>query len=424
MPRPAESPNRVPAEAPPVPVRRPRHGRPAGPGPALRILLAGLLALWAAGGAVTAGPIAFRDAGPGLSVAHVVRDEPWSLHVVRVDRHHPGLGFFPSLAFHDRIGLNPLSEQVALFPKALGTVEAAINGDFYAVENDPMPGDPRGLFLQRGSLVSAPIARDCLWFDTSGAPHVDTVRARFTVRVGDSTPVDFGLNEDFDGARPVVLTRAASPAPDPWDPGAGWVLARDGSHPWLPLSPGRTLRGRVRGPARAVRPEIAPDTLLLHAGPGLRPHLREGATVVLETATEPSLATAVSAIGGGPALVHLGRVTGKSAAKAFERHPRSAFGWNGRHGFLVVVDGRQAGLSVGMTLAELSEFLVELGCDEAINLDGGGSTELILGDGILNSPCYGRERATATGLLVVRAPASAPTGRAESPGSSTARPSP
>jgi exopolysaccharide biosynthesis protein len=57
-----------------------------------------------------------------------------------------------------------------------------------------------------------------------------------------------------------------------------------------------------------------------------------------------------------------------------------------------------------MTLAELSDFLIGLGCQEAINLDGGGSTELILGDQILNSPCYGRERSTASGLLVVRVP--------------------
>ncbi|MBM3848764.1 MAG: phosphodiester glycosidase family protein [Verrucomicrobia bacterium] len=414
--------------ASPTPIPAPDRPGPGGCVRTPRILLAGLLALWTATLDAAIGGIAFRAAGPGLAVAHVERDEPWSLHVVRVDRRHPGLGFFPSLAFHDRIGLNPLSEQVALFPKALGTAEAAINGDFYALENDPLPGDPRGLFLQRGGLVSAPIARDCLWFDASGAPHIDTVQPRFRLRVGSSAPVDFGLNEDFDGARPVVLTRAASPAPEPWDPRAatGWVLVRDGSHPWLPLAPGRTLRAVVRGPAPTGggRQEIAPDTLRLQAGPDLRAHLRAGAPVVLETATDPSLATAVSAIGGGPALVHLARPTGKSAARSFERHPRSAFGWNARHAFLVVVDGRQAGLSVGMTLAELSDFLVELGCEEALNLDGGGSTELILGGRILNSPCYGRERATATGLLVVRAPAASSPGPTEPPGTPQAPPAP
>jgi hypothetical protein len=165
---------------------------------------------------------------------------------------------------------------------------------------------------------------------------------------------------------------------------------------------------------------VDPDRLILRAGPELRDHLRPGAPVVLDLNTEPSLGAAVSALGGGPALVHRGRPTGKSAARSFERHPRSAFGWNDRHCFLTVVDGRQAGLSVGMTLAEWSEFLVELGCHEAINLDGGGSTELIAGDRILNSPCYGRERATATGLLVVRLPIRTP----PAPGAPTSAPEP
>lgn len=348
-------------------------------------------------------PPEFRDDSPGVAVAQVVRDEPWSIHVVRVERSRPGLGFFPSLAFHDRIGLNALSDQIARFPRSLGVPVAAINGDFYSVENDPMPGDPRGLFIQRGGLVSAPIERDCLWFDPSGRPHIDTVRSRFTVRVGGSDPVGFGLNEDFDGSRPVVLTHAASQAIE-WDPPSGWILVREGSHPWLPLKAGQRVRAVVQGPVKSHRPPGNPDHLLLRTGPGLQEHLRPGAPVVLDLQTEPSLETAVSAIGGGPGLVHQGRPTGKSAVRSFERHPRSAFGWNDRHCFLAVVDGRQAGLSVGMTLAELSEFLVELGCTEAINLDGGGSTQLMVGDRILNSPCYGRERSTATSLLVVRYP--------------------
>lgn len=383
-----------------------------------RSLILALALAWALPAAAAAAetPPVFREEVPGIATAHVARDEPWSIHVVRVDRSRPGLRFFPSLAFHDRIGLNPLSDQVALFPKSLGTPVAAINGDFYAIENDPLPGDPRGLLIQQGGLVSAPIDRDCLWFDDAGTPHIDTVQPRFTVRVGDSEPVAFGLNEDFDGSRPVVLTHAASQAIE-WDPPSGWILSRDGSHPWLPLKAGQRLRAVVQGPVQSHRPPLGPDRLILRAGPGWRDTLRPGAPVVLDLNTEPSLGAAVSALGGGPALVHRGRPTGKSAARSFERHPRSAFGWNDRHCFLAVVDGRQAGLSVGMTLAEWSEFLVELGCHEAINLDGGGSTELIAGERILNSPCYGRERATATGLLVVRfalgsapspAPATAP----------------
>jgi exopolysaccharide biosynthesis protein len=58
-----------------------------------------------------------------------------------------------------------------------------------------------------------------------------------------------------------------------------------------------------------------------------------------------------------------------------------------------------------MTLPELASYMKELGCQEAMNLDGGGSTELWMGGRIMNSPCYGHERETATSLVVVRKPA-------------------
>ena len=90
-----------------------------------------------------------------------------------------------------------------------------------------------------------------------------------------------------------------------------------------------------------------------------------------------------------------------------ERHPRTAFGWNKQWYFLVQVDGRQRDLSVGMTLDELSAWLVKLGCEEALNLDGGGSSSLWFEGRVRNSPCDGYERNIANSLLVVRKTASA-----------------
>lgn len=84
-----------------------------------------------------------------------------------------------------------------------------------------------------------------------------------------------------------------------------------------------------------------------------------------------------------------------------ERHPRTALGWNAKDYLLVVVDGRQKNLSVGMTLEELGETLVKLGCTEAMNLDGGGSATLWYDGAVKNSPCDGRERPIANSLLIV-----------------------
>jgi exopolysaccharide biosynthesis protein len=85
-----------------------------------------------------------------------------------------------------------------------------------------------------------------------------------------------------------------------------------------------------------------------------------------------------------------------------ERHPRTALGWNDRYFYLVTVDGRQPRRSVGMTLEELARYLVSLGCREAMNLDGGGSTMMWVGDGVVNSPSDGEERAVANALILLR----------------------
>jgi exopolysaccharide biosynthesis protein len=59
-----------------------------------------------------------------------------------------------------------------------------------------------------------------------------------------------------------------------------------------------------------------------------------------------------------------------------------------------------------MTFPELAEYLVKLGCDEAMNLDGGGSSTIWAFGQVMNSPCYGHERDTANALVVIRKPPS------------------
>jgi hypothetical protein len=61
-------------------------------------------------------------------------------------------------------------------------------------------------------------------------------------------------------------------------------------------------------------------------------------------------------------------------------HPRTALGLDagGRYLYLVVVDGRQSGYSEGMSYFELASYMLELGCQEAVNLDGGGSSIMLM----------------------------------------------
>jgi hypothetical protein len=63
-------------------------------------------------------------------------------------------------------------------------------------------------------------------------------------------------------------------------------------------------------------------------------------------------------------------------------HPRTALGLDAsrRYLYLVVVDGRQPGYSEGLANGELADYLLRLGCRDAMNLDGGGSSILLLAD--------------------------------------------
>ncbi|MBM3498515.1 MAG: hypothetical protein FJX74_07565 [Armatimonadetes bacterium] len=75
-----------------------------------------------------------------------------------------------------------------------------------------------------------------------------------------------------------------------------------------------------------------------------------------------------------------------------QRHPRTAVGVSrhGRYVYFVTLDGRQPGLSEGATTGELGRWLLRLGAWNALNLDGGGSTTLVVpgdaGPVILNVP--------------------------------------
>ncbi|MBK7704241.1 MAG: phosphodiester glycosidase family protein [Acidobacteria bacterium] len=113
-------------------------------------------------------------------------------------------------------------------------------------------------------------------------------------------------------------------------------------------------------------------------------------------------------VAGVPRLIRDGKIdiTWKeeksSQSFAETRHPRTAVAKlkNGKL-LLVTVDGRQPGYSVGMSLTELAEFLLEIGAVEALNLDGGGSTAMYLDGKVVNKPSdKDGERKVSDAILV------------------------
>src|SRR5262249_9276108 len=128
--------------------------------------------------------------------------------------------------------------------------------------------------------------------------------------------------------------------------------------------------------------------------------------------TKPSGA-AYNALSGNVIFVLDGRSTvdGLTDAYHVERQPRTAVGvtQDGKTLLLIVVDGRQPNYRAGATMREISAIAIKYGADEAINLDGGGSTTLVAESAtgspmVLDSPIDnripGRERAVANHLGV------------------------
>jgi len=136
--------------------------------------------------------------------------------------------------------------------------------------------------------------------------------------------------------------------------------------------------------------------------------LKVGNRIKVVQTMGPTWDKVVNAIGAGPCLVKnaeiyvttLGEEFGSDVAGG--RAPRTAIGVTKEgKALLVVVDGRRR-TSVGLTLLELAQFMLEQGAVEAMNLDGGGSSEMIVGNQIMNEPSDGQERRMGAGLAVIK----------------------
>ncbi len=341
------------------------------------------------------------DPNAGVTyLPHVVEEVPWSIHIVKVDRSRSDLRFETTLGLGKHIGMSLVSEQVKAMPTEIGLPLVAVNGDFYKTSSK-YPGDPEGIQIIRGEIVSAPRStHSCFWVDASGKPHVSTVQSHFKVKLPDGRTAALGLNEKREDDA-VVLYTAATGASTRTSSGIELVLSHGTNAQWLPLRVGETYTARVK----QVRTNDAPlsrETMVLSVGPKISSQVagvKIGDTLTISMATTPDLKGSPAAIGGGPALVHNRAVENFSGLQP--RHPRTALGWNKNHFFLVAVDGRQR-TSAGMTFAELATYMLNLGCDEALNLDGGGSSTLWAKGNVRNNPSEGRERPAANALVLVR----------------------
>lgn len=204
--------------------------------------------------------------------------------------------------------------------------------------------------------------------------------------------IEVALAEDRSPARETVLSiaqrRRAIAAVN-----GGFFALQDGAPQAILKRAGRLLGGsaRARGAVGITRRGGA--TLLLfdrvavdRAPPSPVYHPRLGSRA-------PDWSAASDIVSGAGLLVRDGREITEWADEAlsagFEttRHPRTMIGADRDGGiWLVTVDGRQPWLSLGMTFAELQRLARRLGLRSALNLDGGGSTTMVVERWIVNHP--------------------------------------
>jgi hypothetical protein len=351
-----------------------------------------------------------------------VADVPWSIHIVQVARTNSLYDLHCVHAGNGAVGLDTLSDQVSIVNPDLGTPVAAINGDFYQRDR-AYAGAPRGLQIIDGELVSSAGNKVSFWMDLNGETHIGNLTPAFHITWPDGTVTPFRLNGER-SPNGIELYSPALGRSTRTMGGRELVLERTEGGPWLPLRLGKSYTAVVRQVRESGDTTITSNILVVSLGPAVTRRLapvESGALLKISTATVPSLQGVKTAVSGGPVLVHNGRRQKADAGanesyefnSMFERHPRAAFGWNENWFFLVEVDGRQRGLSIGMTLDELSAFMVSLGCQEALNLDGGGSATLWFDGEVRNSPCDRAEREIANSLVFVkRKPTTATSGSA------------
>ncbi len=110
------------------------------------------------------------------------------------------------------------------------------------------------------------------------------------------------------------------------------------------------------------------------------------------------------AIGGFPILVADGQSVVGTCTTWFctSRNPRTGVGVTADGKILmVVVDGRQAKWSVGVSLPKFAAIFRKLGGISALNLDGGGSSTMVVKGEVVNRPSLGHQRLVSTALLVL-----------------------
>ena len=345
-------------------------------------------------------------AAGALHRAFLVRQGPWAVHILDIDR---AACWSPiaSKGASGAAGRMTTSSLTASLASDTTIVAGGVNADFFLF--DP-PGVPTGAHVRAGNVITGPGARPVFALDQNGRPWIGTLTVSGgAVSGNDSIPID-------------AWNRLAAN-------GLAWFDSRYGPAVDTLRGALRVVLSDRRGTVQSIDSARIPMPIpasggVLVLGPRAPNAVRElllGAALLRKQFTVSTRLSPIQpreAVGGFPILVRDSlEVPGLDSAGAANfapvRHPRTIVGVaaGGRRLLLITVDGRQPGHSAGTTNRESAAIALALGATEAINLDGGGSTAMAVaryrGDSVafevVNRPSDPTgERAVGNALVVVR----------------------
>ena len=350
-----------------------------------------------------------KPLAPGVTL-RVERDRslPRDIYALRITPGSPNVELFPALAG------GTVYEDTKIFGRgtvtslvAENSAQAGINADFFPLGKNYNSGDPLGLMVRDGQLISGPYSTRAFFAWGTGGAKLGYASLKGVVQsAGISNFSIDGINQDCP-QNAVVLNDERAGIAVGKAPNAVAVIRVDTTTGQWGLKASGTVESVATDRARTP---VGTGYLVL-VGQGAASErvasLRAGAKVDLSlTMTGFDAKGMDNAIGGGPVLVKDGAIAVADKAEGFPpsfadvRHPRTAIGRSAAGDiWLVVTDGRSK-ISTGATLDEMAQIMRNLGCTDALNLDGGGSTVLSIYGSAINRPSDGRERAVANGVVV------------------------
>jgi exopolysaccharide biosynthesis protein len=287
-------------------------------------------------------------------------------------------------------------------------VVAGINADFFNMST----GVPQGIVITEGILRKSDNGNWSVGFPDNGSPFISRPNLRITVTVGSGTDAAnisvHSVNHTRNDRGVFLYTPDFSTNTRNTSTGTEVTLNISGQ-----LRIGQPVTGTVREirTATTTAAELTDGIMVLSAeegttGAAALALLQTGASVsVSVTSTDARWNTVPNAVGGWQKLVTDGRAENGLETAV---HPRSAIGIRADGTtVLYMVDGRNPGVSNGMSLVDVANRLIALGCVEALNFDGGGSTAMIAAKpgetamSIRNTPSDGRLRRSANYIFLV-----------------------